>query len=476
MAFKTSTNLVVDLDDTLIKIDLFKESLVRSFFLNPMAFFKCLFYILSNNISFAKVYLSKIVNQNPKYLPYNDEVISIVRNYRSKGYKVLLATGASKTYADSVSNYLGLFDEVIASEQGINNIGHIKLNRIKKSVKDFIYIGDSKRDIPIWDDCKKAILVCSKNNLAKVLKDKKVNILKAINVKKPNLKVIFKALRIHQWVKNILLFLPVFADHSFSFDVIIKTFFGFLAFSFLASGIYIYNDIIDLNHDRKHVSKKNRPLASAQISIFISLFISMILLASSFFLSFKIDMGFFVITILYVILNILYSNLLKKQYILDVLTLTSFYAFRLISGHLINDISFSSWILSFSIFLFFSLGLLKRYVDLKVSTKNYKKSLGGRGYRAGDEAIIIPIGVSSGLISILTLILYNGSDEIGLKYQSPIILMILVPLILYWISRIWFLAFRGKVLIDPVLFTVKDLQSYLVLLFSVITFITAKFI
>ena len=275
--------------------------------------------------------------------------------------------------------------------------------------------------------------------------------------------VLIKQLRVYQWPKNLLLFVPALVSHQIMMPgIFINALTCFIAFSMLASSIYVLNDIVDVDHDRKHPKKKNRPIAAGNLSMFSAYAVLSACFLAGGWIALGLGTTFIFVTTLYIILNLLYSFYLKKVIILDVILLMSFYTLRLIAGHIPGEIPLSPWLLSFSIFLFFSLGFLKRYVDIIVMRDNNESFLSGRSYSIDDSNILMSIGVASGLVSTLVLILYTGSEEVQQIYATPILLVALAPVMLYWISRMWLMAERGKIKSDPVLFAVKDPHSYVV--------------
>jgi len=474
-SLKSPKYLVVDLDNSLLKIDLFKDALGKSLLQQPWVFCKTVFLAITSRAK-AKIYISKKYNIELHTLPYNKNVIDIINNYREIGYEIVLATGASYHYAGPISNYLELFDKVIATNESRNMIGINKLNAIKKEINDdYIYIGDSLKDIPIWKYCKKAILVGNNKSILEDLKANNVEIIGIIKEEKSYFKILLKQLRAHQWSKNILLFVPAVASHQlFTADVFMNALQGFIAFSLLASSIYVLNDIVDIDHDRYHPKKNNRPIASGDLSIVNAYGLLLVCFIGGSFLAFNLGQLFLMISGIYIFLNLLYSFLLKRIIILDVILLMSFYALRLIAGHIPDAIPLSTWLIAFSIFLFFSLGLLKRYVDTIIMRENKVSFLRGRGYSIDDGHILMSLGISSGLISTLVLILYTGSDQVQEFYSKPFILIALAPVMLYWISRMWLMAERGKIKSDPVLFCVKDLITYLTFIIASIILLIAS--
>ncbi|MAH99258.1 MAG: hypothetical protein CMA12_07985 [Euryarchaeota archaeon] len=466
--------LVVDLDNSLLKIDLFKEVFGKSLLTQPLAFIKTLLLLFKSK-ALAKTYISNNVNIDSVILPFENRIIEIISNYKKKNYDVTLATGASHNYANAISNHIKLFDRVIATNKEINNIGENKLQAIKNEIGDnFIYIGDSSEDIPIWSHCKKAIIVGHKPRIKKELNRNDIEIIDVIKNKKSKVKIILNQLRIHQWSKNILLFVPAFASHQlFNASVFTNIIIGFISFSLFASSIYIVNDIVDIDNDRAHPKNKKRPISAGNLPIFQAYFLLFTCLIFGVCFASILGSVFFIIMISYVFLNFLYSFFCKRIIILDVIFLMIFYILRLIAGHAPDKIPLSPWLLAFCMFLFFSLGFLKRYVDTIIIRKNNSLLLKGRGYSIHDGKILVSLGVGSGLLSSLVLILYTTSNQVQGHYSSPLILICLAPLMLYWISRIWLMAERGKIKGDPVLFTIKDLNSYVVAFCGLIVIITA---
>jgi len=270
-----------------------------------------------------------------------------------------------------------------------------------------------------------------------------------------------KLLRIHHWLKNLLIFLIPLTGHML--DGYEQVFFGFVSLCLLASSIYIIDDVIDVDADRSHPVKKYRPVASGKISIRIALTVSIFLLAVSFYTASLINSAFLYTLIAYLIASLSYILILKKIPVLDVIVLTSFYLIRIFSGSLISGIPPGEWFTIFSVFLFLSLAILKRYVEVKLICSGEGKSkVLGRGYKKIDLNLLQMLGLQCGLISILVLCQYINSDKVSEMYKHAEIIWFIVPMYLIWIIRIWFLANRGKVNYDPLLFTSKDIQSYII--------------
>ena len=288
--------------------------------------------------------------------------------------------------------------------------------------------------------------------------------------------LILKQLRIFHWSKNLILFIPAIASHKiFTHGVFTNSLMGFFSFSLLASSIYIINDIIDRENDKIHIQKMKRPIASGDLTIFKATILCIICISGALYIALIIGKNFLIIVSTYIIINLIYSLFFKKIIVLDIITLMVFYLLRLIAGHFTSNIPLSSWLIACTIFLFFSLGLLKRFIDLKINSENKKYFSKVNIYHQEDSVIIMMIGVASGLISALILILYTNSSNVRILYSSPIILIGLAPLMLYWISRLWLLAYRGSLKMDPVHFALKDINSYIIAITGAFCICIAKY-
>ena len=289
--------------------------------------------------------------------------------------------------------------------------------------------------------------------------------------------LILKQIRIFHWSKNIILFIPAISSHQIFTDwVFFNSVVGFFSFSLLASCIYTFNDIIDQENDRSHPHKKFRPIASGELTIFNAIILCIICFITAFYIAVIIGTEFLLVLTIYAILNIIYSLILKKIVVLDIITLMGFYLFRLIAGHFHSEIPLSSWLLACAIFLFFSLGSLKRFVDLMINTKNKTYFSKVKTYNQNDSIVLMIIGIASGLISALILILYTNSTNVKVLYSSPNILIGLAPILLFWISRLWILAHRGDIKSDPIHYALKDKSTYVITSAGIICIYIAKYL
>ena len=285
---------------------------------------------------------------------------------------------------------------------------------------------------------------------------------RVIHIEAPSasIKSYLKAMRIHQWVKNALIFVPLLTSHEFTSPVtIVLCFLGFVSYSLAASSVYILNDLIDLESDRQHATKSNRPLAAGAIPIEQGLFLFPALLLIAFGLALFLPFNFFLALLAYYVLTLLYSFKLKRVIMLDTILLAALYTMRIIAGTLLIDVHFSFWLLAFSMFIFLSLAFVKRYTELVSMAADGNMKIAGRGYHSEDDSMVSSFGAASGYIAVLVFALYVNSPEVTELYSKPHVLWLACPILLYWISRVWIIAHRGEMHDDPIVFAVKDLQS-----------------
>lgn len=274
---------------------------------------------------------------------------------------------------------------------------------------------------------------------------------------------IIRAIRIYQWIKNILLFVPLILAHKVDdFSRVADATAAFLSFSLCASGAYVMNDLLDLKSDREHATKKNRPFASGDLSITFGVILSPVLFMLAAVVALFLPAHFFIAFIMYIVFTTIYSLGLKAIALMDVVILAGLYTLRIAAGAFAIDVPLSYWLLAFSMFLFFSLAMVKRYAELYNLSQRNEVSVLRRGYETGDMELVANLGAMSGYIAALVIALYINDPRTTAAYSQPVWLWIICPTILYWISRVWLLAHRGVIQEDPVLFAVRDKVSYFV--------------
>jgi 4-hydroxybenzoate polyprenyltransferase len=463
--------LCVDLDGTLIRGNLVWECVLLLLKTRPVTLLLLPFWLLEGRAS-LKRQLAARVYLNPARLPYRQKVLDLLQQERAAGRRIALVTAADRNHAEEISNYLGLFDEVHASDGQLNLKGANKAVFLAQHFAEtgFEYVGDSAADVEVWRNARAAYVVGTKARAeqAAAVTTLKDTILEPRASFRTLTSTWIDALRGHHWAKNLLLFLPLALSHNLAIEPIARTFVGFALYGLCASGLYILNDLLDLHSDREHPWKKERPFATGKISIPGGLLASFVLLSSALGLGLLLDVPFGLALLGYATLTMLYSLYLKKIALLDVFVLSSFYTFRILAGALISATPLSQWFLAFSLFFFLSLAMAKRYSELLHISDLVKAGNSGRGYHTGDRELLLALGVGSSFSAVVIFSLYVQSQDVRLLYSSPEFLLLLCPIVLYWLSRTWLLANRGELKEDPVTLAIRDPVSYGVALASAV--------
>lgn len=460
---QTSVPLCVDLDGTVTKTDLFWESLVRLLRRNPFYLFLALRWWLRGR-AWLKRQVAARVEVEAARLPYNEVFLDFLRAERERGRLILLVTASDARLAAGVGAYLGLFSEVLASQGELNLRGKNKAARLvaRFGRGGFDYAGNSAVDLPVWEQARQAIVV--NGSAALVRRAGRVAALgRVFRRSGSRWRAAVAALRPHQWVKNLILFVPLITSHRITEPALaLKALWAFVAFSLCASGVYVLNDLLDLDADREHPAKRGRPLAAGDLSLAAGLAAFPILLAGGLLLAGSLSRNFALTVGIYLVLTTSYSWRLKQVALLDVFCLAALYTIRLVAGHESTKVAYSFWLLVFSLFIFLSLALVKRFVELETARQQSQAVIKGRGYAPGDAALVATLGSTSGCLAVLVLALYVNSQEVTVLYQRPLLLLLVCPLLLYWISRTWMIAQRGQMHDDPIVFALKDRTSYLI--------------
>jgi 4-hydroxybenzoate polyprenyltransferase/phosphoserine phosphatase len=458
----TAPPLIIDLDGTLILTDSLAESVLQLLKSHPLAVLS-LFYHFCKGRANLKDFVAKNAALDASSLPYRTDLLDYIREEKANGRTTVLATAAHHKIANSVSSHLQVFDHVIASDSNTNLKGEKKLEAIRKLVGDkFVYAGDSSADIAIWGASEAAITADTKPSITRQLKEQ-ANLEREFTTPAANWKVWARALRCHQWVKNVLLFVPLLTGFAFQDEHAVKaSILTFLAFCLAASATYIGNDLCDIDNDRKHPRKRKRPIACGQISIFAGVAVAVLLFASSLLLAGSISKDILLMVSAYVALTTLYSWVLKRYVLIDVITLALLYTFRVLAGSVATNLSMTYWLFSFSIFTFFSLALIKRCAELIALRQSRKMAAHGRDYQVADLLVLYPLGVAASICSVVVFGLYVGSVNAENHYSHPGLLWFAGVGLLYWTSRLWIKTVRGEMHDDPIVFAFKDFGSRIV--------------
>jgi 4-hydroxybenzoate polyprenyltransferase len=453
--------LAVDLDGTLIAGDLLWEGLFLLIRKNPLYLF-CIPFWLSKGPAGLKQAIAARVDIDPASLAYRDVLVSRLREERANGRKIVLATGTPRKFADAIAAHLGLFDAVLATDGLENLTSGRKRAALVAAYGDagFDYVGNSRHDLKVFDASREAIVVAPDRHAARWQAAHGCEI---VETPKPTLKTILKMLRVHQWLKNSLIAVPMVLSHEyFNEDMLLACVLAFISFSAAASAIYIINDFFDLALDRRHPTKRNRPFASGILSIPFGLASAAILLAISVVAALFLPIEFAGVLALYLVATTAYSLAVKRMLLIDVLLLAGLYTVRILAGAAATGVDVSFWLLAFSIFFFLSLALVKRYVELRSSVLSPGERIAGRGYRTEDQEIIAQAGMASAFSAALVLALYIDSAAVRELYPHPWMVWPLAPTVLYLTMRVWILARRDEMHDDPVVFIIRDWRSQVV--------------
>lgn len=455
--------LCVDLDGTLLATDLLQESFFAAVRRSPMVALQCIAWLIQGRARLKEELACRCM-LDVAVLPYREEVLAFLHTERARGRRIVLATASWPSLADAVSRHLGLFDEVLATSRERNLKGEAKARELVERCgeKGFDYLGDSRADYPVWQQARHAYVVDHSGGVASAM-PAGVEVRRVFPPDRAMSRpwAALRALRPHQWAKNLLLLAPLIAAHRLGDPSLLGLAVqAVIAFCLVASGTYIANDLLDLAADRAHAQKRTRPLASGALPISWGTILAGLVLAAGAGIAWRLAPGFQAALAAYVVLTLAYSLFLKRIAFLDVVCLATLHTLRIIAGTFAIGVPLSFWLLAFAMFIFFSLALVKRYAELV--------ALGpmafapGRGYSGQDAPIVLAFGTASAMVSALVLALYMNGDTVKALYSQPDALWLLCPLLLYWISRMWLLASRGQMNEDPVLFALRDSTSYFV--------------
>jgi len=459
----SSCPLVVDLDGTLIRTDTLHEAVCRLFREQPASV--CLIpYWLWQGKALLKRQLAMRTTVDPRLLPFNRDFLAWLQQQRTDGRRLILCTAADRAVATAIAEHLGVFDDVMASNGAVNLAGTRKADALVQRFgpAGFDYAGNSRADLAVWQRARKAVIVHSATNVARTpaLRGKVERIFPSPPAL--NFTTWRRVLRLHQWLKNLLLAVPVVAAHQVAH---VETwgvlFLAFVSFGLCASAVYVTNDLLDLEHDRKHPHKANRPFASGQVPVWVGFVLIPLLLLAGALIARYVGGAFLVWLSLYAALACLYSWGLKRFILVDCLTLAMLYTVRIIAGAAVVGIALSFWLLAFSCFLFLSLAFVKRYAELRILSQQGQAQANGRAYCVSDAPLIQMLGITSGYAAVLVFALYLNSDAVLRLYRTPQLLWGAIPITVFWISWMWTQAHRGELQEDAVVFALTDRASLL---------------
>ncbi|MGH2454190.1 MAG: UbiA family prenyltransferase [bacterium] len=455
--------LAVDLDGTLLRTDLLWESLAALVKRNPLSLLLFPLWLVRGRAGLKRQAAAR-APLDVSALPYHGEFLAFLREERERGRPLILTTGADAALAERIAGHLGIFSEVIASDGRHNVRGRRKAEILRSRFGEggFDYAGNGRADLSVWPQARAAVLVNASAGLARQVRRVSM-VARVFEDRRNRMRTLLRALRPLHWVKNLLVFVPVVtAHHLTDVGTLLDAGLAFAAFSLAASSVYVLNDLADLEHDRHHPTKGTRPFASGHLSIPTGLAMVLALWGAAGLTSAGLPLDFRLVLVGYLLANLVYSLSAKNVALVDVILLALLYGSRVLAGGVATSIAISPWLVAFSGFVFLSLALVKRVSELRGLRLNGGVAVPGRGYLAGDLEQLASLGSASGYVAVLVFALYINSDEVRLLYASPGMLWAATPLLLYWISRVWLLAHRGRIPEDPIVWVVKDPVSYLI--------------
>jgi 4-hydroxybenzoate polyprenyltransferase len=471
--------LYVDLDGTVVRGDTLLESALQVLRRSPLLLISMLVWLCRGKIYF-KTQLANHVVPSPEGLAYHEKFVDFLREQKGAGRLLYLYSAADERIVSAVSKHLGLFDGHLGTRAlGSNLRGAAKLRAIEEHAKSaghakWAYAGDSRVDIPIWRASHEILAVAVTSTVLRSLTgmDKPLHVFPGHPF---SLRTWVRSLRLVQWAKNLLIFVPLLASHTSAPDRWLAAGLGFIALGLCASATYLINDLLDLGSDRQHRVKRLRPLAAGKIPIPQAIGVAVIFLFVGLWLGSTIRADFAGLLGLYCVVTLSYSLHLKRIALVDVVVLASLYSLRLFAGAAAVMLPLSNWLVAFSAFIFLSLALAKRCAELEEATESPQSLSPGRGYLVEDLASLRTMGVASGLLSVLVLSLYIDSNNGRMLYAQPAWLWGLCPLMMLWIMRIWQQVGRRQLQgEDPLQHALSDAWSWYILAAMLASILMAK--
>jgi 4-hydroxybenzoate polyprenyltransferase len=454
--------LCVDLDGTLVKSDTLVDSLLLLVRSRPLDALKTPLWALRGKANLKREVTTR-VTLDVEHLPYNRPLLEYLMAQRGDGRKLYLATGADAGLADRIARHLNIFEGVLSSDGTTNLIGSNKLASFRsRFAGDFDYIGNARPDLPLLSAASTPMLANPDLGLRMALRASGLKPQRTFTDRGNGLRTFIKAIRVHQWAKNALIFLPLLLAHHLQAPVILAAAIAFVCFSLCASATYIVNDLLDIEADRQHPRKRKRAFASGNLSAGLGMAIATVFLAVSIAGAvIFLPRDFVGWLIFYLVTTLAYSLALKRIVILDVVILSALYTLRMLAGAAATKTLISPWLAAFAIFIFLSLAMVKRFSELQNVRSAGAQLSNGRGYLLNDIEQIRSFGTSSAFASVVVLSVYIGQPDVLSLYHHHDRMWLMAPLLILWLCRVWLLASRGELDEDPVVFALTDPMSLL---------------
>jgi 4-hydroxybenzoate polyprenyltransferase/phosphoserine phosphatase len=466
--------LCVDLDGTLVKSDTLVDSVLVLARQRPAEILRIPSWIAQGKAQFKK-HVTSAVTLDVEHLPYNRPLLEWLRAEHGAGRAIYLATAADHTLAERVAEYLGIFAEVLASDGSTNLAGKNKLQAFREHFGErFCYIGNAKPDVPLLAACESPMTANPHRALTAGLRHTKTTVAANFEDRSSTVKSWLRAIRLHQWAKNVLIFVPLILAHAWSLPTVAGGLVAFLSFGLCASATYIINDLLDLEADRKHPRKRRRPFAAGDLSAIAGVSAVVVMMVAAFVLAFVVPvvierlpgrhglllpLSFATWLLLYTVTTLTYSLYLKRTVLLDVFVLSGLYTVRILAGSAATTVPISEWLGGFSVFFFLSLAFVKRFSELEALRARGGLAPAGRGYHVGDLEQLRAFGTGSMFAAVLVTTLYISNPQTGVLYEHAKRLWLVVPILLLWLSQVWMLASRGEMHDDPVVWAITSKRS-----------------
>jgi len=452
---RPSWPLCVDLDGTLIKSDSLFDATCQFLHRNPARFWQLPLWLAKGRAR-LKAEVARRAPLDVARLPYNSVVLSYLQAERRQSRQLYLTSGADGPLAERVAAHLGIFSGVLASDGVTNLTRGKKLALLKARFGEFDYIGNSRADLPLLTGAREAMVANPTFGLRLALRMRHIPVVQTFLDRRPLPRTLVKAIRIHQWAKNALVVLPLLLSHKLFPGAISAAIAAFFCFSFMASANYLVNDMLDIESDRRHPSKRLRPFAAGDLPVAGGFALVFLLVAGSLAILPWLPDQFAIWLVVYIVSTMAYSFYLKKLALVDVLTLSMLYTLRLLAGGAATGTEISHWLAGFSIFLFLSLAMVKRSSELENLRERGAAEIHGRGYLVGDLEQIRSFGTSSATAAVVVFSMYISRPDVEALYKHAGRLWLIVPLMLFWLYRVWLLGSRGEMDEDPVVFALRD--------------------
>ena len=468
--------LCVDLDGTLVKSDTLVDAVLALARQHPTCLLKIPGWIGEGKAAFKR-HVTSAVALDIEHLPYNQPLLEWLRAEHREGRAIYLATAADRGLADRVADFLGLFTGVLASDGTTNLAGNNKLAAFRAHFGDsFCYIGNAKPDLDVLSACEAPMVANPDRALTGGLSRAGITTARTFNDRTPAVRSWLRAIRLHQWAKNTLIFVPVLLAHAWSTATLLAAVVAFISFGLCASATYIINDLLDIEADRRHPRKRRRPFAAGDLSAFAGVAAVGAMLTASVVLAIALrnivaavpgeylpggSFRFLEWLALYTATTLTYSFYLKRKLLLDVFVLSGLYTVRILAGSAATGVPMSPWLAGFSVFFFLSLAFVKRFSELEGLRESGRSVSNGRGYFVSDVEQLRSLGTGAAYASVVVMTLYISNPETTLLYNHTARLWLVVPVLLLWLSQVWMLASRGQMHDDPVVWACTDKRSLL---------------